>query len=83
MSADQSISQTIAKIRQQSESIRRKELQRALQRLNEEGELTDEQEAAVEALTERLVDQLLAVPRQRLNAVADEEEAETVIELFA
>lgn len=83
MSTDPSIRQTIAKIRQQAESIRRKELQRALQRLNAEGELTDEQQAAVEALTERLVDQLLAVPRQRLNAVADEEEAETVIELFA
>jgi|GEM_PF-2156215 glutamyl-tRNA reductase len=59
------------------------QLEQALSRLRETGDLTDEQRAAVEALSERIVDGLLAAPRAGLRDSADRAEAaRTVLELF-
>jgi len=64
-------------------AVRTEQLERALSRLREEGDLTDEQRVAVEALSERLVDGLLAAPRARLrDAAGGAEAARTVLELY-
>ncbi len=64
-------------------AVRAEQLEQALSQLREEGDLTDEQRAAVEALSERLVDGLLAAPRAGLRESADRAQvARTVLELF-
>jgi len=83
VSQDRAVDRTTARIRQQAETVRREELQTALDRLEATGDLTDDQRAAVEALSVRLVDRLLAVPERRLDAADDAETLETAIALFA
>ncbi|MFC6757580.1 glutamyl-tRNA reductase [Halomicroarcula sp. GCM10025894] len=64
-------------------AVRTEQLEQALSRLREEGDLTDEQRAAVEALSERLVDGLLAAPRAGLCDSADRAAAaRAVLALF-
>jgi len=65
--------------------VRAEQLDRALTRLRAEDELSAEQVAAIERLSERLVDRLLAVPEETLREAAncgDDEAIETTIELF-
>jgi len=70
---------------QGAEDVKERELDIALSRLGAEGDLTEEQRAAVEGLADALVDQLLAVPTQSLREAAAEDDWATVasaIELF-
>jgi len=66
------------------EATRERELARALDRLDAAGELTPEREAALEALSNRLVERLLAPPTESLCPTGDEAsvDAVAVIELF-
>ncbi|HXF84460.1 MAG TPA: glutamyl-tRNA reductase [Anaerolineales bacterium] len=57
----------IADIRQRAENIRREMLEKTLRRLPD---LTDEERARIEALTQALVKQILHAPTQRLRAEA-------------
>lgn len=57
----------IADIRQRAETIRREELAKTLRRLPD---LTDEERARIEAMTQALVKQILHAPTQRLRAEA-------------
>jgi len=67
----------------EAETLRTEAVDRALSELAETGELTDAQRAAVERLSERLVDQLLAGPRARLAVPGDRDRAaRTVRALF-
>jgi len=67
----------------EASAIRTEQLERALSQLRAQGELTDEQRAAVDALSERLVDGLLGAPRAELRDSADRAEAaRLVLELF-
>lgn len=66
-----------------AEAVRAEQVERALARLRANGELTDEQRVAVERLSERLVDGVLAAPRGRLRESADDAETvRTVLALF-
>lgn len=60
------------RLRHRGERIRRREVERALRRLDSRGELTDRKRAAVEALGERLVERLLALPESELDSAADD-----------
>ena len=75
----------LARVEQRAERIRTEELERALGELAHERELTDDQRAAVEALSERLVDRVLAGPRTRLrrDGVREDDAAATVDALFS
>lgn len=75
----------LERIRERGEQIRQEELQRALVRLEQQGDLTDAQREQVRQLTDRLVDRLLAVPESTLeNASAESRETlRTVAGLFA
>jgi len=67
----------------EAEAVRSEQLERTLSRLRANGDLSDEQLAAVEQLSERLVDGLLAAPRARLREPTDDAEAaRTLLELF-
>jgi len=74
-------SEATDRIRRRAEDIRRAELRTAIDRLETHGELTESQRAAVEALSQRLVEQLLGVAERQLET-ADEETVETAIELL-
>lgn len=64
-------------------AVRTEQLEQALSRLREEGDLTEEQRAAVEALSARLVYGLLAAPRAGLRDSADRAAAaRAVLALF-
>ena len=73
---------TAVRIRHHGERIRRREVRRALRRLESQGELTERQRAAVQALGERLVDRLLAGPEAGLEAADDEDAARMAASLF-
>jgi glutamyl-tRNA reductase len=67
----------------EAEAVRNEQVERALSQLRANGDLTDEQRAAVEQLSERLVAGLLAAPRATLRESADEGEAARIlVELF-
>lgn len=79
------VERALTRIEARGAEIRAAELDRALTRLEARGELTEEQRAAVETLSERLVERLLSVPRESLRAAAhrgDDERAGTALELF-
>lgn len=68
--ADESVEVAKAHIRERGERIRRRKLERALQRLREHENLSEEDEQAVRDLARRLTEQLLAVPQSQLDSVA-------------
>ena len=76
MSAD-----AVERIRRRGEEVRREEFRTAIDRLEAQGELTDGQRAAVEELSERLVDRLLGVAERQLDS-ADEAAVEVAVELL-
>lgn len=74
----------VSHIEREADEIRTEQVERALQQLEAQGDLTEEQRAAVEALSERLVEQLVAVPRRTLrNDESRGDTAETAIALFS
>lgn len=82
--SSQAVARARARLDREAETVRTEAVDRALSELAETGELTDAQRAAVERLSERLVDHLLAGPRARLAVPADREQtARTVRALFA
>ncbi|WP_336337302.1 glutamyl-tRNA reductase [Haloarcula brevis] len=79
------VEEAIARIDSRGAKIRREQLDRTLSQLQADGELTADQRMAVERLSERLVDRLLAVPRSSLEdaaKTADDERIETAMTLF-
>jgi glutamyl-tRNA reductase len=58
--------------------IKSRELETALNRLNEHGDVTPEQEAIVKSLVETLINQLLAAPTESLRDAAEHEDWETI-----
>lgn len=78
------MTEELARIRERAGAIRDEAVAQACSQLRARGELSQERRAAVEALANRLVEELLAVPARGF-AVANEREevAETVTELFA
>jgi len=79
------IDEAIARIDSRGAKIQREQLEETLSQLQQDGELTAAQRGAVEKLSERLVERLLAVPRASLQDAArsaDEERIETAISLF-
>ena len=79
------VEQALGQLAARGAQVRAEQLEQALTRLRSEGELSDEQVAALERLSERLVDRLLAVPEETLREAAnrgDEEAIETAMELF-
>nr|WP_284008319.1 glutamyl-tRNA reductase [Halomicroarcula sp. YJ-61-S] len=79
------VEQALGQLAARGAEVRAEQLEEALTRLRADGDLTDEQVAALEQLSERLVDRLLAVPEETLREAAnrgDEEAVETAMELF-
>lgn len=67
----------------EAEAVRAEQLERALSRLATQGELTATQRAAVEQLSERLVESLLAGPRAGLREPSTRTDAaRTILDLF-
>jgi glutamyl-tRNA reductase len=80
---EQEAAATIAAIRDRAESVRDSEVDRALARLDERGDLSAAERAAVERLADRIIARLVAVPERALQAPeADAETVETARELF-
>jgi len=74
---------TIEAIRDRAESVRERELERALARLADRGDLSAAERAAVERLADRLVARLVAVPERALcGPESDAETVDTARELF-
>jgi len=66
-----------------AESVRTEQLEQALSRLRARGDLTDQQRAVAERLSERLVEGVLGGPQAALRDPASQTEtARTVLELF-
>ncbi len=64
-------------------SVRTEQLEAALSRLADQGELTATQRVAVERLSQRLVEGVLAGPRAELREASNRAEAaQAVLELF-
>ena len=79
------VDEALARIDSRGAKIRREQLEQTLSQLQRDDELTAAQRLAVEELSERLVDRLLAVPRASLQDAArsaDDERIETAISLF-
>jgi len=79
------VDEAIARIDSRGAKIQREQLEETLSQLRQDGELTASQRVAIEKLSERLVERLLAVPRASLQDAArsaDEERIETAISLF-
>ena len=74
------------RIRERGARICETEQERAIQRLRERTDLSDDDEAVVRNLAERLTEQLLGVPQSQLDSVADgetdTETARIALELF-
>lgn len=67
----------------EAEAVRTEQLERALSRLATQGELTSAQRAAVERLSERLVEGVLAGPRAGLREPSTRTEAaRAILDLF-
>jgi len=65
-------------IHERGDRIRERELGRALSELD----LSERERAAIEELSERLVDELLAVPEERLRTTRDPELVRAALDLF-
>ena len=79
------VEEAIDRIDSRGAKIQREQLEQTLSQLQQDSELTADQRVAVEELSERLVDRLLAVPRASLQDAgrsADDERIETAISLF-
>jgi glutamyl-tRNA reductase len=72
------VTPTIISLREQLESIRRGELERARRKL---GELSPEQEAAVEAVTRGIINKVMHLPIRALKSAARERQAASLVEL--
>jgi U3 small nucleolar ribonucleoprotein component len=74
------------RIRERGVRICEAEQERAIRRPRERGELSDDEEAAIRGLAERLTEALLSVSESHLDAVSDggaaTETARLVLELF-
>jgi len=78
-----SVTRARDRLDREAEAVRSEQLERALSRLRANGDLSDEQRAAVEQLSERLVDGLLAASRERLRmSPGDAEVARILMEMF-
>jgi len=79
------VEEATARIDSRGAKIQREQLERTVSQLQQDGELTAEQRLAIEQLSERLVERLLAVPRASLQDAArnaDDERIETAVSLF-
>jgi glutamyl-tRNA reductase len=72
------VTPTIISLQEQLESIRRGELERARRKL---GELSPEQEAAVEAVTRGIINKVMHLPIRALKSAARERQAASLVEL--
>jgi len=72
------VEEAVARIDERGAEIRAEQLERTLSRLEAAGELSTEQRAAVERLGDRLVERLLAVPRESLRDAAEDGDGEAV-----
>ena len=75
----------IATMYESAEAVKRRELDRALGRLEARGGLTDDQREVVESLADALVGQLLAAPTKSLRDAAAEDDwttIDTALQLF-
>ena len=61
-----------------ADRVKQRELDRAVTKLDAQGELTDEQRETVESLADALVGQLLAAPTRSLRDAAGEDDWETI-----
>ncbi|WP_276277829.1 glutamyl-tRNA reductase [Haloarcula regularis] len=79
------VEQAVERLSDRGATVRSAQVERAIETLRADGDLTDAQREAVERLSERLVERLLAVPRESLRAADradDVETVETAMELF-
>ncbi|WP_324757293.1 glutamyl-tRNA reductase [Haloarcula montana] len=79
------VEQALGQLAARGAEVRAEQLDRAVTRLRADGELSAEQVAALEQLSERLVDRLLALPEETLREAAncgEEDAVETAMELF-
>jgi glutamyl-tRNA reductase len=70
--------QVIAAMHRGADRIKEREVGTALTRLENEGDLTDEQRAVVESMADALVSQLLAAPTESLRDAAQEDDWSTI-----
>jgi glutamyl-tRNA reductase len=70
--------EVIAAMHESADRVKRRELERAVRKMESEGELTDEQREVVEALADSLVGQLLAAPTKSLRDAAAEDDWTTI-----
>lgn len=70
--------EVIAAMYEGADEIKRRELSRALSQLEADGELTDGQRQAVEAMADALVNKLLAAPTKSLRDAAAEDDWTTI-----
>lgn len=85
MDATTDVEQALGALSARGAEVQAEQLERALSRLRAEDDLSDEQVAAVEQLSERLVDRLLSVPEESLRAAdnrGDQQRIEVAMELF-
>ncbi|MFB6116909.1 glutamyl-tRNA reductase [Halosegnis sp.] len=70
--------QVISSMYEGAERMKESELQRALTKLESEGEFTDEQREVVESMADALVSQLLAPPTRSLRDAAEQDDWSTI-----
>jgi len=70
--------EVIAAMYESADTVKRRELETALSRLEAAGDLTDDQEAIVADLADALVSQLLAAPTRSLRDAAADDDWETI-----
>lgn len=78
---DPTVEAAVERIRERGETVRDRQVERALSTLD----LAERERAVIEALGDRLVERLLAVPEEQLRSAAredDENEFERALELF-
>jgi glutamyl-tRNA reductase len=79
------VGQAVEQMSDRGATVRSAQVEQALEKLRADDDLTDAQRQAVERLSERLVERLLAVPRENLRATDradDVRTVETALELF-
>jgi glutamyl-tRNA reductase len=70
--------EVVAAMHESADRVKRRELERAIRKMEAEGGLTDEQREVVEALADSLVGQLLAAPTKSLRDAAAEDDWTTI-----
>jgi glutamyl-tRNA reductase len=70
--------EVVAAMRESADRVKRRELERALEKLASQGGMTDEQRETVAALADALVGQLMAAPTKSLREAAGEDDWETI-----